>query len=99
MDIFLKKFRKKFLENTWRPFLLWYLSKERFYRYRSLSLIIFPGVFHPGFFFSTKIFLEYLERIPVAGKKVLELGTGSGLISLAIAKRGGMAYASDISQL
>jgi release factor glutamine methyltransferase len=97
MKIFLKKFRKKVLENTWRPFLLWYLSRNRLYKYNNLSLVIFPGVFHPGFFFSTKIFLEFLESIPASGKKILELGSGSGLISLKMARRGGKVFASDIS--
>ena len=37
-----------------------YLSKERSYRYKDISILVFPGVFHPGFFFSTKILLKYL---------------------------------------
>ena len=99
MKLFIKKVRKKILENTWRPFLLWYLSKNRLYSHKELSLVIFPGVFHPGFFLSTKIFLEFLEKISVSDKKVLELGAGSGLISLVIARNGGMAFASDVSTI
>src|SRR6185437_14964132 len=92
-----KKLGKRILEKTWRPFLSWYLSKERNYKYKNLNLTISPGVFHPGLFFSTKILIEFLEKIPLNGKKVLELGAGSGLISLEITKKGADVIASDIS--
>jgi len=97
MSSFLKNIRKKALENTLRPYLKWYLSKKRTYKYRNLSLIIFPGVFHPGFFLSTQLLLQFLETIHVSGKKVLELGAGSGLISLHLAQREATVFASDIS--
>jgi release factor glutamine methyltransferase len=74
-----------------------YLSKERNYKYKNINLIIFPGVFHPGFFFSTKFLLKYLERINLGQKYILELGAGSGLISIYSAKKGAFVTASDIS--
>ena len=74
-----------------------YLSKERSYRYKDITILVFPGVFHPGFFFSTKILLKYLEKIELNQKYVLELGAGTGLISIFSAKRGGFITASDIS--
>ena len=40
-----------------------YLSKERSYSYKSITVTVFPGVFHPGFYFSTKLLLKYLENI------------------------------------
>jgi release factor glutamine methyltransferase len=74
-----------------------YLSKERSYTYKDITITVFPGVFHPGFFFSTKILLKYIERIELTKKYVLELGAGTGLISMFAAKRGGFVTASDIS--
>ncbi len=56
-----------------------------------------PGVFHPAFFFSTKLLLEQLKNCDLHGKSLLELGAGSGLISVYAAKRGAMVSASDIS--
>lgn len=74
-----------------------YLSKERSYTYKDITITVFPGVFHPGFFFSTKILLKYIEKIEFTKKYVLELGAGTGLISMFAAKRGGFVTASDIS--
>ncbi|MGE5412414.1 MAG: methyltransferase [Clostridiales bacterium] len=75
-----------------------YLERERIYSYNGLSLRISPGVFHPGMFFSTKILLNYLLCFDLKNKKVLELGAGSGLISMAAASKGAMATASEISK-
>lgn len=74
-----------------------YLSKERSYSYKSITVTVFPGVFHPGFYFSTKLLLKYLENIELNKKYVLELGAGTGLISIFAANKGGFVTASDIS--
>ncbi|NWG28601.1 MAG: methyltransferase [Ignavibacteriaceae bacterium] len=74
-----------------------YLSKERDYTYKGITVKVFPGVFHPGFFFSTKLLLKYLEQIDLHKKYVLELGAGTGLISIFVSRRGGYVTASDIS--
>lgn len=54
-------------------------------------------MFHPGFFRSTRILLQYINSLPVAGKHFLELGAGSGLISFAAAKSGAVVTATDIN--
>lgn len=74
-----------------------YLSKERSYKYKDITVTVFPGVFHPGFFFSTNLLLKYIEKLELNEKYILELGAGSGLISLYAAKRGAFVTASDIS--
>jgi release factor glutamine methyltransferase len=74
-----------------------YLSKERSYSYEGTTVTVFPGVFHPGFYFSTKLLLKYLENIELNKKYVLELGAGTGLISIFAANKGGFVTASDIS--
>lgn len=80
-----------------KPLLWRYLSRERGYRYRDIRMIIRPGVFHPGFFFSTRLLLDFLERQDLAGKALLELGAGSGLIAIRSARRGARVTASDIN--
>jgi len=74
-----------------------YLSKERSYNYKGTTVTVFPGVFHPGFFYSTKLLLKYFEDIDLRKKYILELGAGTGLISIFTANKGGYVTASDIS--
>ena len=80
-----------------RPLFLFYLSSQRSYRYKNINLTVFSGVFHPGLFFSTKFLLQYLQTIDLKNKLFLELGAGSGLISIYACKQGASVTASDIS--
>jgi release factor glutamine methyltransferase len=82
---------------TYKPMLERYLAKPRNYRYDKITLVVQPGVFHPGFFFSTKMFLKFLKTKDLNGKPVLEIGAGSGLISLYLASTGANVTAIDIS--
>lgn len=81
------------------PVTRWYLRKERSSRYKNIDLRIPPGVFHPGLYFSTRFLLSQLEKLEMEGKSVLELGAGSGMISIRCAKRGAEVTATDISGL
>ncbi|MFN3872372.1 MAG: methyltransferase [Ignavibacterium sp.] len=74
-----------------------YSSKTRNYTYDGLKIKILPGVFHPGFFFSTRFLISHLSRYDLNGKTILELGAGSGMISVYCAKKGALVTASDIS--
>jgi len=95
----LKTILKHIVANTYKPLLVKYLSKTRTYRYKDISLTIPPGVFHPGFFFSTQMLLQYITKLPLHKKKFLELGCGSGLISIAAAKKGATVTATDINSV
>ena len=74
-----------------------YSSKERSYSYKGINVRVMPGVFHPGLFFSTKLLLEYISKKELKGKTVLELGAGSGLISIYCATQNAKVTASDIN--
>ena len=88
---------KHIVANTYKPLLVKYLSKTRVYRYEDIRLEIPPQVFHPGFFTSTQLLLQYINRLPVQGKNLLELGAGSGLIAIQAAKKGAVVTATDIN--
>lgn len=83
--------------NTYKPLLTRYLSKTRVYRYGHLRLEIAPEVFHPGFFFSTQMLLQYISKMPLQNRELLELGCGSGLISMVAAEKGAIVTATDIN--
>jgi release factor glutamine methyltransferase len=67
------------------------------YSYGSIRLEIPPQVFHPGFFFSTRLLLRHISALPLQGQRFLELGAGSGLISIHAAKNGATVTATDIN--
>jgi release factor glutamine methyltransferase len=80
------------------PITQWYLRKERTYQRNGIEITVWPGVFHPGFFSSTVFLLQYLERTNLKNKTLLELGCGTGFISIATAKMGADVTASDLSR-
>jgi release factor glutamine methyltransferase len=84
---------------TLQPLLARYLSKTRIYARNGITLEIPPQVFHPAFFFSTKILLRYVEGMNLFGQSFLELGAGSGLIAFTAAKKGAIATATDINTM
>ena len=77
--------------------LRWYLSKTRKVKIGDITLEIPPSVFHPSFYFSTDFLLEYLDNEDFVNKRVLELGAGSGLLSVFMAKNKANVFASDIN--
>jgi release factor glutamine methyltransferase len=81
----------------YKPLLVKYLSATRTYTYKGIRLVIPPAVFHPGFFFSTRLLLRYVDSLPLQNKSFLEPGAGSGLISLYAARKGAIVTATDIN--
>jgi methylase of polypeptide subunit release factors len=61
------------------------------------QLSVPPTVFHPGFYFTSKILAERLRRIDLSGKHVLDAGCGSGILALAAASSGARVTALDIN--
>jgi release factor glutamine methyltransferase len=90
---------KHIVARTYKPLLEKYLSRTRTYQYEDIRLEVAPEVFHPGFFFSTHVLLKYLKKLPLENKLFLELGCGSGLISIYAAKKGAIVTATDINKI
>lgn len=81
----------------YRVWALRYIRREREFRHAGLRLHIPPGVFHPGVFFSTPVFISFLQNIDFQEKSVLDVGTGSGILALFAASRGARGVAIDIN--
>jgi release factor glutamine methyltransferase len=87
--------------HVWLPFYrrwaLRHIERSQTYLYEGLQLHVPPGVFHPGVFFSSPIFISFLKTADFQGKKILDVGTGSGLLALFSAQKGGITTALDIN--
>lgn len=61
-------------------------------------LVILPEVFNPALFFSSDLLAELLDRTTIPpGARVLDLGTGSGVLAVCAARVAGEVAAVDIN--
>lgn len=95
----MRKALKKLLFRLYKPYALWVISADRNYTYKGLNIYIPKGVFHPGLFFSTHFLTEQLNSYNLKEKQFLELGCGSGLLSLYASRLGAVVTAVDINPL
>ncbi|NHN27433.1 methyltransferase [Flavobacterium jejuense] len=94
---------RQFLKKITHPFLKlglkFYYYKPRKYSYDGIKILVHPDVFPPHLTFSTKILLDFILPIDLKNKTFLELGCGSGIISLLASKKGAKVLASDINEI
>jgi len=95
----MKKLLRVIVGNTIKPFLeYYYLKFSRDYHYLGINLVVKEGVFHPGLFFSSKFLAGFIARFDLEHKTLLDMGTGSGLLSLVAAREGAQVTSVDINK-
>ncbi len=95
----LNKIYKQLASFLFKPYLIWYLKKERNTKLFGFDLLIRPTVFHPKYFFSSSYLVEFIFKLNLENKKCLELGCGSGIVSLIAYKKNGIVTCSDINEI
>lgn len=54
-------------------------------------------VFHPRLYMSSRLFAAHLARLPLRGKRFLDMGTGSGIAGIIAAQHGAQVLAVDVN--
>jgi release factor glutamine methyltransferase len=62
--------------------------RKRVVRAAGFRLVVQPTVFHPRWFLTSEFFADFIGRLDLAGKRVADVGTGSGILALAAARAG-----------
>lgn len=64
------------------------------YFYKDIELDVPKGVYYPRE--DSELMAEVLQEMDVAGQKTLEIGCGSGFLSILMAKKGATVTAADV---
>jgi release factor glutamine methyltransferase len=62
--------------------------RTRVTRAAGFRLTVQPTVFHPRWFLTSELFAAFIGRLDLRGKRVADVGTGSGILALAAARAG-----------
>jgi release factor glutamine methyltransferase len=94
---------KNIIKRITQPFLktglAYYYRKPRKYNYQDIEVLVHPEVFPPHLTLSTKILLDFIVELDLKNKDFLELGCGSGIISLLASRKGAFVTATDINNI
>ena len=95
----MKAIVKRIISPIWQKASAMYLKKRRRYSYKDISVWVAPTVFPPFITISTRLLLEFIDKIDLQDKRFLELGCGCGIISILAAKKGAQVTATDINEV
>src|SRR5438046_5682903 len=57
-------------------------------RAAGFRMVVRPTVFHPRYFITSEFFASFIGRLDLSGKRVADVGPGSGILALAAARAG-----------
>jgi release factor glutamine methyltransferase len=85
-----------FYRFIYKPLLKIYLKFDSNITFDDFRLKVLKGVFHPKLFFSTKYLYSFLKNQSLDKSNFLEIGCGSGILSILAYKKGAKVTAVDI---
>lgn len=89
----------------YQPYIDWIIGEHEkqktldCFEFVGQEFIVKPTVFNPNIATSSKVFAEEILKLDLKGKRVLDAGCGSGILSIAALKAGAdFVYAFDINE-
>lgn len=73
------------------------MERVVFERIGKYSFTIRPTVFNPKDFISSEVFVSFIKTMTLEGKNILDMGSGSGVVSIFAASKGAVCTAVDIN--
>ncbi len=92
----MKTFTYLFYNYLYKPVLQLYLRSDSKVRYDGFELKVLRGVFHPKLFFSSTYLYSFLNKQTLSALQFLEIGAGSGILSLLAQRKGAFVTAVDL---
>ncbi len=92
----MKGFYYLYYKYIYKPIVTQYIKTDSNITFDRFKLKVFKEVFHPKLFFSSTYFYEFLNRKELSTKTFLEIGCGSGILSLLAFKKNAIVTALDI---
>jgi methylase of polypeptide subunit release factors len=93
----LRRLLRPLLFQVWHPLHLYANRKAGHAKVGFLELCTNPNVFNPARHFSSKILANHVANLNLSGARVLDMGTGSGVIGITAALRGARVVAVDVN--
>src|SRR6266542_2929932 len=71
------------------------LSRTIKEKVNGVEFLVYPSVFNPVSYYSSRIFAKFVPGLELKGKNVLDMGCGSGVIGIFDASKGANVTAVD----
>jgi release factor glutamine methyltransferase len=93
----MRPFRQIIYGMFYKPVLKLYLKTAPMVKMNGFRLKVPRSVFHPGLYFSTGFLYRHLNGLGLKGRSFLEIGCGSGALSLLALSKGARVTAVDLN--